>query len=108
VAYLPISHFIVTSDHLPPARSQSARLVWPDVGGLADGVVPRSTGPDGAEPVGGPGAGVAAASLPVEPGALPPVLPDTPPPVVDGLPGAWFARPFLVSRCTSFVTVSLN
>jgi hypothetical protein len=50
--------------------------------------VPRSAGPDGVEPVEGPGAGVPAESLPVAPGAPTPVPPDTPLPLVDGLPGA--------------------
>jgi hypothetical protein len=83
-----MSHFIVMSDHLPPARSQSTLLVWPEVGGLAEGVVPRSAGPDGVEPVEGPAAGVPAESLPVAPGAPTPVPPDPPLPLVDGLPGA--------------------
>jgi hypothetical protein len=82
VSYFSTSHFIVTRDHLPPARSQSALLVCPEVGGLADGVVPRSGEPVvGGDPVEGPGAGLpAVASLPP-----PPVLPDPPVPV-DGLP----------------------
>jgi hypothetical protein len=76
-------------DHLPPARSQSALLVYPEVGGLADGVVPRSGEPVvGGDPVEGPGAGgPAVESLPLPPGTPIPVLSDPPVPV-EGLPDA--------------------
>ena len=55
-------HFIVSMDHVPPARSQSAWLMKSGVDGLADGgLLPRSDGADGIE---GAGDGL------VDPGAL--------------------------------------
>ena len=62
-------HFIVSAAHLPPARSQSARLVNSEVDGLAaGGLLPRS---DGIE---GEGAGL------VLPGALGLGVPESVPP----------------------------